>query len=96
MVENTEEADKSEFITIAQMAARLRISVAFARSLVLQGRIPAVRIGDVAVRVREKDLEQFLASSPVDGPSELRDGRRRGRKPGRRSSRARRARMSTG
>ncbi len=90
MAANSEDADKNEFITIPEMARSLRISVAFARRLVLQGRIPAVRIGEVAVRVRVKDLEQFLASSPVEGPSELRDGRRRGRRPGRRSSRARR------
>ena len=45
--------------------------------------LPSYRIGEVLVVFRPSDVEEYICSHPLDGPASCRDGRRKGKKPGR-------------
>jgi len=56
----------TNFYTGPMIANLLKISKALAYRLIAQGEIPSVRFGRV-VRVREEDLERFIAKNQSDG-----------------------------
>ena len=53
-----------DMLTVRQVAERLAIHPTTAYRLIYQGRLRAVKIGRV-VRVKEEDLEQFIALLPA-------------------------------
>ncbi len=57
---------QTNFYTAPMIANLLKISKALAYRLIAQGQIPSVRFGRV-VRVREQDLENFIARNQNDG-----------------------------
>ena len=67
--------------TTRDLVRILRLGEATVRSLLHSGSLPAIKLG-VEWRVRAEDLEAFIEQRRSDELSELRDGRRRGRKPG--------------
>jgi len=69
---------------VAEIAEELGIHDQLIRKLVHQGKIPASRLGDHYILVSREGLDSYLKSNPVRGPNPLRDGRRNGKKPGRR------------
>lgn len=73
--------------TIRDLAKILQLSEQRIRELIHTEKLKAVRIG-VELRVRHEQLEQLLQENPVGGRTEARDGRRRGKKPGARPTRA--------
>lgn len=58
-------ADSLRLLTVKELAERLRISLATGYALIKQGKIASLRIGSNrgAIRVRETDLQQYLADS---------------------------------
>lgn len=73
-----------EYLTVAEVARLLRLSDQAVRRLVHAGALPGYRLGDVEIRILRGDVDAYLLSRPVRGPAECRDGRRHGKKPGRR------------
>ncbi len=61
------EPRKTEYITIRELAAWLRISRGSAWSLVMErGEIPYLRFGDRIVRLARADVEAYLARCRSD------------------------------
>ena len=59
-----------QLLTVNEVAARLRYTPRHTRRLIATGALPAVRISESAPwRVREVDLEQFIASWETNEPS---------------------------
>lgn len=56
--------DNSPLLTVRELAARLRVSLATAYQLLKQGKIPAIRVGagGGSLRVRVRDVELFLVA----------------------------------
>jgi excisionase family DNA binding protein len=52
---------RSEFVTVAEVAAQLRVSSMTVYRLVQAGQLPAVRVGR-SYRIREDDVDRYLAS----------------------------------
>jgi excisionase family DNA binding protein len=50
-----------EFVTVEELAARLRVNPATVRRWVASGRLAAFQVGDGAIRIRSADVEQFLS-----------------------------------
>lgn len=57
--------DPTPFLTVKELANRLRVSLATAYVLVRQGSIASHRIGSCrgAIRIREADLEAYLTTT---------------------------------
>jgi excisionase family DNA binding protein len=57
-------------MTVKEVARALGVSLATAYNLVHGGKIPAVRVGlgRGTIRVREEDLEAFVAASRITPP----------------------------
>ena len=53
-----------EYLTVAEVAARLKVHPITVRRLIKAGRLPVVRVGR-AVRVRAEDVPAHAASRPV-------------------------------
>ncbi len=70
------------YLTLRQAAALLQISPHFLRRLIQKKQIPAFRVGLVGIRLRAADLTGFVEANPVLGPAEVRDCRRKSRRPG--------------
>ena len=51
---------ESRFVTVAEVAGRLRVSNMTVYRLVQSGQLPAVRVGR-SYRIRENDVDRFLA-----------------------------------
>lgn len=49
-----------QLLTVAEVAARLRVSRPYAYKLIAQGRLPAIRLGERCVRVPAEELERVL------------------------------------
>lgn len=52
---------RSRFVTVAEVAARLRVSNMTVYRLVQAGELPAVRIGR-SYRIREDDVDRYLGA----------------------------------
>ena len=53
---------RGRFLTVAEVAALLRVSTMTVYRLIKAGSLPAVRVGK-SYRVREDDVDSYLASS---------------------------------
>ncbi len=53
-----------ELLTIAEAADRLRVTTRFIRMLIADGRLPALRLGHRAIRLRRDDVDHLL--HPID------------------------------
>jgi excisionase family DNA binding protein len=60
-----------DFLTVAEVAERLKLNPQTVRNWIDRGELAAVRLGSRRVRVLESELERFIAeSSPAQGPTE--------------------------
>ncbi|WP_082574293.1 excisionase family DNA-binding protein [Cellulomonas sp. Root137] len=66
MSASTREAQRPEFVSVAEVAAELQVTDRFVRRLIADGELRAVRVGSRLVRIRRGDLEAILR--PVVGP----------------------------
>ena len=71
-----------EFLTVSEVGRLLRMSPQSIRRMVQRGDIPGYRLGDVEIRIKREDIDAYLLARPVTGPAEVRDGRRKGGRPG--------------
>jgi excisionase family DNA binding protein len=64
----TTAAHESEFLTIAQVAERLGVSVATVRRKIAAGYLPATQLGGKrsSIRVAATELESWLYAEPED------------------------------
>ena len=53
-----------DLLTVAEAAARLRVTTRFIRLLIADGRLPAMRLGQRAIRLRRDDVDHLLR--PID------------------------------
>jgi excisionase family DNA binding protein len=51
----------SKFVTVAEVAGRLRVSNMTVYRLIQSGQLPAVRVGR-SYRIREGDVDRYLAA----------------------------------
>lgn len=52
------ERDGEQFLTVAEVAGRLRVYPSTVRRLIKAGRLPAIRVGR-SIRVRERDFDAY-------------------------------------
>ena len=67
------------WLTVAEAARRLKLSPQTVRRLVHSGQLPAYRASAVELRIDPAELEAYLRSRRVTGPTPVR-GRRTGRR----------------
>jgi excisionase family DNA binding protein len=53
------------FLTVAEVAERLKINAQTVRNWLDRGELPAIRVGARRVRIRESDFEAFLAAGEL-------------------------------
>lgn len=58
------EADDPPFLTVSEVAGRLRVSTMTVYRLINAGQLPAVRVGR-SFRLRPRDLDGYLAGPAV-------------------------------
>ena len=57
-----------EFVTVAEIAEQLRLNQQTIRNWIDRGELPAVRLGRRRVRVRQFDLDAFIAAGSTGRP----------------------------
>ena len=62
MASNSGDTSESKFLTVAEVAAMMRVSKMTVYRLVHGGELPAVRVGR-SFRVLEKDVDEYLRKS---------------------------------
>ena len=62
MATNSGDSSSSKFLTVAEVAAMMRVSKMTVYRLVHSGDLPAVRVGR-SFRVLEKDVDEYLRKS---------------------------------
>ncbi len=62
MIQLAQSHAKARFLTVAEVAAILRVSTMTVYRLIKAGRLAAVRVGK-SYRVREDDVDRYLAST---------------------------------
>ncbi|MBI2243780.1 MAG: helix-turn-helix domain-containing protein [Nocardioides sp.] len=62
MATNPGDSSSSKFLTVADVAAMMRVSKMTVYRLVHNGELPAVRVGR-SFRVQEKDVDEYLRKS---------------------------------
>ena len=73
---STQHHSEERFLMVAEVAERLRVSRQTVRNWIERGQLAAVRVGTRRVRVREDELEWFLAAGETSQPSEPVGGHR--------------------
>ena len=73
---------ESAWLRVSDAARHLSISTQTLRKLIHAGELPASRVGDVEIRIHRDDLDSYLRTRRITGPACVRDGRRKGKKPG--------------
>ena len=72
------------WMRVADVSSYLQLSDVTVRKLIHNKQLPASRVG-VEIRINRDDLDEFIKNSPVVEKAAARDGRRGGKKPGRRA-----------
>ena len=62
MIELPQNLERARFLTVAEVAAQLRVSTMTVYRLIKAGPLAAVRVGK-SYRVREDDVDRYLAST---------------------------------
>ncbi len=62
MIQLPQQPERSRFLTVAEVAALLRVSTMTVYRLIKAGQLAAVRVGK-SYRVREDDVDRYLAST---------------------------------
>ena len=62
MIELPQNLERGRFLTVAEVAAQLRVSTMTVYRLIKAASLPAVRVGK-SYRVREDDVDRYLARS---------------------------------
>ena len=62
MIQLVQSHERARFLTVAEVAAQLRVSTMTVYRLNKAGRLAAVRVGK-SYRVREDDVDRYLAST---------------------------------
>jgi excisionase family DNA binding protein len=65
---NEAQPTEEEFLTVAEVAARLKLTRQTIRNWIDRGELPAVRVGRRRVRVRRSDLDQFIEAGSTLEP----------------------------
>jgi excisionase family DNA binding protein len=52
---------ETEFLTVDEVAALLKLNPQTVRNMIDRGELPAVRVGSRRVRIQRSDLDEFLA-----------------------------------
>ena len=60
-----------DLLTVAEAAARLRVTTRFIRLLIADGELPAMRLGRRAIRLRRDDVDHLLRPVNQFGPRSL-------------------------
>jgi excisionase family DNA binding protein len=63
------DTDQDEFLTVADVANRLKLNQQTIYNWIDRGQLPAVRVGARRVRVRRSDLDAVLAAGETQGRS---------------------------
>jgi excisionase family DNA binding protein len=61
---------QDDFLTVAEIAKTLRVNPQTVRNWIDRGELPAVRVGARRVRVRQSQLDDFLAAGEIGTPPE--------------------------
>ncbi|NTW41188.1 MAG: helix-turn-helix domain-containing protein [Cellulomonadaceae bacterium] len=67
MATSTGATGRTEFVSVAEVAAELCVTQRFVRRLIADGELRAVKIGSRLVRIRRGDLEDILRPVQVPG-----------------------------
>ena len=62
MIQLVQSHERARFLTVAEVAAQLRVSTMTVYRLIKAGHLAAVRVGK-SYRVREDDVDRYLAST---------------------------------
>ena len=65
----TVDTDQDEFLTVADIANRLKLNQQTIYNWIDRGQLPAVRVGARRVRVRRSDLDALLAAGETQARS---------------------------
>ena len=65
MTMSAHDVHRSEFVTVAEVAAELNVTQRFVRRLIADGELHAVKVGSRLVRIRREDVEAILRPMPV-------------------------------
>ncbi len=75
----TTDRPQHTFLTVAEVAERLKLCEQTVRNMIDRGELAAIRVGPRRIRVREAELDRFLAAgatAPVSKPGSGRNGRK--------------------
>ncbi len=62
MIQLPQNLERARFLTVAEVAAQLRVSTMTVYRLIKAGQLASVRVGK-SYRVREDDVDRYLAST---------------------------------
>ncbi len=62
MIQLPQNVERARFLTVAEVAAQLRVSTMTVYRLIKAGQLASVRVGK-SYRVREDDVDRYLAST---------------------------------
>jgi excisionase family DNA binding protein len=62
----------SPYLDVYEIAELLRVDQQTVRNWIVRGELPAIRVGGRRVRIRQDDLDAFLAASEFSGDARIR------------------------
>jgi len=60
------EPAKEKYITVQTVAERLSCTERYVYMLIQEGRLPAIKLGERALRISESDFDKFVSASLVN------------------------------
>ncbi|MGH7297959.1 MAG: helix-turn-helix transcriptional regulator [Polyangiaceae bacterium] len=58
---------ESDYVTIAEVAKRFRVSKRTVERWVKTGRLPAIQLGERLVRIRQEDVDRLAVAAAKEG-----------------------------